>query len=171
MQGAFAQPGGNIPTMRRLAGEMELQAGRPDQAVAHLRLALAHLPADRRTLHALLSAWQRLGAVDDARDTLDAALATSVNAHDLWRARLAVEPAGGPQAQAVIERWLLGMPQHLPALEALMRVHDMQGQAEQAEMVARQIVAVNRAASAASSASSKPCWSPTRRRRSPASNP
>lgn len=49
---------------------------------------------------------------------------------------------GGPQAQAVIERWLLGMPEHLPALEALMRVHDMQGHADEAEMVARQIVAV-----------------------------
>lgn len=70
MQGVLAQPGGDIPAMRRLAGEMELQAGRPDQAVAHLRLALAHWPADRRTLHALLSAWERLGAVDDARDTL-----------------------------------------------------------------------------------------------------
>ncbi|CAD0300968.1 tetratricopeptide repeat protein [Xanthomonas hortorum] len=142
MQGVFAQPGGDISAMRRLAGEMELQAGRPDQAVAHLRLALAHWPADRRTLHALLTAWERLGAVDDARDTLDAALATSVSAHDLWLARLAVEPVGGPQAQAVIERWLLGMPEHLPALEALMRVHDMQGHAEEAEMVARQIVAV-----------------------------
>ena len=142
MQGVLAQPGGDIPAMRRLAGEMELQAGRPDQAVAHLRLALAHWPADRRTLHALLSAWERLGAVDDARDTLDAALATSSNAHDLWLARLAVEPVGGPQAQAVIERWLLGMPEHLPALEALMRVHDMQGHADEAEMVARQIVAV-----------------------------
>ncbi|MEA9581556.1 tetratricopeptide repeat protein [Xanthomonas nasturtii] len=142
MQGVLAQPDGDIPAMRRLAGEMELQAGRPDQAAAHLRLALAHWPADRRTLHALLTAWERLGAVDDARDTLDAALATSSNAHDLWLARLAVEPVGGPQAQAVIERWLLGMPEHLPALEALMRVHDMQGHAEDAEMVARQIVAV-----------------------------
>lgn len=56
MQGVLAQPGGDIPAMRRLAGEMELQAGRPDQAVAHLRLALAHWPADRRTLHALLTA-------------------------------------------------------------------------------------------------------------------
>ncbi|MCC4608137.1 tetratricopeptide repeat protein [Xanthomonas campestris] len=142
MQGVLAQPDGDLPAMRRLAGEMELQAGRPDQAVAHLRLALAHWPADRRTLHALLTAWERLGATDDARDTLDAALATSATAHDLWLARLAVEPVGGPQAQAVIERWLLAMPEHLPALEALMRVHDMQGHADEAEMVARQIVAV-----------------------------
>ncbi|WP_159093913.1 tetratricopeptide repeat protein, partial [Xanthomonas fragariae] len=142
MHGVLAQPDGDIPAMRRLAGEMELQAGRPDQAAAHLRLALAHWPADRRTLHALLTAWERLGALDDARDTLDAALATSANAHDLWLARLAVEPVGGPQAQVVIERWLLAMPEHLPALEALMRVHDMQGHADAAEMVARQIVAV-----------------------------
>ncbi|MCD0258658.1 tetratricopeptide repeat protein [Xanthomonas melonis] len=142
MEAVLEQPGGDSPAMRRLAGEMELQAGRPDQAAAHLRLALAHWPSDRRTLHALLTAWERLGAVDAARDTLDAALATFSGSHDLWLARLAVEPVGGPQAQAVIERWLLAMPEHLPALEALMRVHDMQGHADEAEMVARQIVAV-----------------------------
>ncbi|KAB7769807.1 tetratricopeptide repeat protein [Xanthomonas maliensis] len=142
METVLAQADGDLPAMRRLAGEMELQAGRPDRAVAQLRLALAHWPADRRTLQALLMAWERLGAVDDARDTLDAALATVSSAHDLWLARLAVEPVGGPEAQAVIERWLLAMPEHLPALEALMRVHDMQGDAAAAETVARQIVAV-----------------------------
>lgn len=142
MRGVLAQPEGDTPAMRRLAGEFELQAGRPAEALAHLRQAVASWPGDRRTLHALLTAWERLGAVADARVTLDAALDTTGNLHDLWLARLAVEPVGGAEAQAVIERWLLAMPEHLPALEALMRVHDMQGHAEAAEAVARRIVAV-----------------------------
>ncbi|GHH59154.1 tetratricopeptide repeat protein [[Pseudomonas] boreopolis] len=142
LQDVLAQPGGDTPAMRRLAGEFELQAGRPAEAVPHLKQALAAMPDDRRTLQASLAAWERLGAVDDARATLEAALATTSRAHDLWRARLAIEPVGGEAAREVAERWLQAMPGHLPALETLLRIHDMQGDGERAEAVARQIVAV-----------------------------
>lgn len=142
IQQVLAQPDGDTPAMRRLAGEFELQAGHPAEAVPHLKQALAAWPGERRTLQALLVAWERLGAVDDARATLEAALATSSSVHDLWLARLAIEPVGGDAAREVVERWLLAMPEHMPALETLMRIHDMQGNAEAAESVARQIVAV-----------------------------
>jgi tetratricopeptide (TPR) repeat protein len=142
MRGVLADPAGDTPAMHRLAGEFELQAGRPAEAVTELRQALAAWPGDRRTLHALLSAWHRLGAEDDARATLEAALATSAGLHDLWLARLAIEPIGGDDALDVVERWLLAMPEHMPALETLMRIHDMQGNADEAEMAARQIVAI-----------------------------
>lgn len=142
MRHVLAQPDGDTPAMRRLAGEFELQAGRPADALPHLKQALAAWPGDRRTLQGLLVAWERLGAADDARATLETALATTGRAHDLWLARLAVEPVGDDAAREVVERWLLAMPEHLPALETLMRIHDMQGNAEEAETVARQIVAV-----------------------------
>lgn len=138
----LALPDGDTPAMRRLAGEFELQAGRPLEALPHLRQALLAWPGDRRTLQALLVAWERLGAVEDARATLETALAGTGRAHDLWLARLAVEPVGGEAAREVVERWLLAMPEHLPALETLMRIHDMQGNPDAAETVARQIVAV-----------------------------
>lgn len=138
----LADPAGDTPGMRRLAGEYELQAGRPADALPHLRRALGAWPADRRTLHAALIAWERLGAVDDARATLEAALATTPGEHDLWLARLAVEPVGGAEARALIERWQAAMPDHVPALEAQLRVHEMAGEDAQAEAVARRIVAL-----------------------------
>lgn len=130
------------PAAQRLSGEIELGAGRPAEAAAHLRQALSAWPGDRRTLQALLTAWERLGAEDEARATLEAALATTSDSHELWLARLAIEPVGGAAARALIERWQAAMPGHVPALEAQMRVHDMAGEGEQAEAVARRIVAL-----------------------------
>lgn len=138
----LADPLSDTAGMRRLAGEYALQAGRPADALEHLQRALAVAPADRRTLHAALIAWQRLGAVDDARATLEAALATTADAHDLWLARLALEPVGGAEAQALIARWQAAMPGHVPALEAQLPVHDMAGQHDQGEAVAQRIVAL-----------------------------
>lgn len=138
----LADPAGDVPAMRRLAGEFQLQAGRPAEALEHLRPVLAAAPEDRRSLQAALIAWERLGAADDARGTLDAALATTTDVHELWLARLAVEPVGSEQALAVIERWVAAMPGHLPALEAQMRISDMRDDPAAAEAVARRIVAL-----------------------------
>jgi len=138
----LADPVSDTAGMRRLAGEYALQAGRPDVALEHLRRALGVAPADRRTLHAALIAWQRLGALDDARATLEAALATTSDAHELWLARLALEPIGGAEARALIARWQAAMPKHVPALEAQLRVHDMADERDQAEAVAQRIVAL-----------------------------
>jgi len=142
VRGVLALPEGDTPAMRRLAGELELQAGRPAEAVAHLREALSAWPGNRRVLHALITAWRQLGADEEARTTLDAALARDSRLSDLWLARLALEPVGGEEALDVTERWLLAMPEYLPALETLMRIHDLRGEADEAEMVARQIVAI-----------------------------
>ncbi len=51
-------------------------------------------------------------------------------------------PVGSDEARIVIERWLSAMPEHLPALETLMSLHDIQNNPEAAETVARQIVAI-----------------------------
>ena len=138
----LASPEGDTPAMRRLAGELELQSGQPLQALEHLLPLLSQLPGDRQTLQMLLVAWQRLGREEEARTELDAALEANPQLHDLWLARLAVAEVGSAEAVDVVERWRAAMPSHLPALEARMSLHDMNGEADAAEAVARQIVAL-----------------------------
>lgn len=127
---------------RRMVGEIELDAQRPERALEHLRAALAEAPHDRRTLVAIVETWRRLDQADDARATLDAALATHPQEPDLWRARLAFEPFAGEGARAVVERWEQAMPEHVPALEARVAVHDVAGEHDAAEAVVRRIVEV-----------------------------
>ncbi len=78
---------------------------------------------------------------DDARVTLDAALDISVTMIYGWPDS-SVAPVGSDEARIVIERWLSAIPEHLPALETLMSLHDIQNNPEAAETVARQIVAI-----------------------------
>ena len=82
-----------------------------------LRAALAAEPGDRRAVQGLVEAWGRTGDGDDARNTLDAALATSPHVVDLWRARLTFA-RDADDAQAAVDRWLSAMPDFVPALEA-----------------------------------------------------
>lgn len=142
MRQVLATSQGDTPGMRRMAGELELASDQPLQALEHLRPLLTALPGDRPTLQMLLVAWQRLGRDDEARTELDATLAAHPQLHDLWLARLAVAPVGSPEAVDVVERWLAAMPEHLPALETRLRLHDMNQEADAAEAVARQIVAL-----------------------------
>ncbi|KQH73202.1 tetratricopeptide repeat protein [Xylella fastidiosa subsp. sandyi] len=142
LEEALSLPEGDTPALHRLTGEFELMAGNPDRALPHLRQVLATWPEDPRTLEALLTAWKQLDMDDDARVTLDAALDIKPRNHDLWLARLSVAPVGSDEARIVIERWLSAMPEHLPALETLMSLHDIQNNPEAAETVARQIVAI-----------------------------
>ncbi len=142
MREVLATPQGDTPGMRRLAGELELASGQPLQALEHLRPLLTQLPGERSVLQLLLLAWQRLGRDDEARAELDATLAAHPQSHDLWLARLAVAPVGSPEAVEVVERWLAAMPEHLPALEARLRLHDMNDEADAAEALARRIVAL-----------------------------
>ncbi len=140
MRDVLVNEGGDTPGLRRLAGELELAAGQPLQALEHLRPLLLELPGDRGTLQMLLTAWQRLGRDEEACAELDGALESHPQLHDLWLARLAVPAVGSPEAVAVVERWLQAMPDHVPALEARMSLHDMNEEAEAAEAVARQII-------------------------------
>lgn len=127
------------PALQRLVGELELEAGMNERALPRLQAAFEAAPHDRRTLAALLEAWQRLGAIEDARSTLDAALAAHPQESDLWRARLLFEPFAGDEARAVVDRWLRAMPDFVPALEAQSTIHDHAGEADHAEAVATRI--------------------------------
>ena len=142
MREVLATPQGDNPGMRRLAGELELASDQPLQALEHLRPLLQQVPGDRATLQMLLMAWQRLGRDEEARSELEAAVQLHTQHHDLWLARLAVAPVASEEAVDVVERWLAAMPEHLPALEARMSLHDMNDQAEEAEAVAHHIIAL-----------------------------
>ena len=122
------------------AGQLRLSAGQPDQALVLLRNALSRQPRNPDTIAAILEAWRILGAVEDARVTLDAALATTTDYHDLWWARIGLEPSDSDTAHELVRRWLVAMPGHVPALETQMLLHDRSGRPEAAEEVARRIV-------------------------------
>lgn len=124
----------------RLAARLDLAANRVDKAMDRLRSALAHAPNDRMVLQLLLSLWQRDGQLDEARRTLESALATTTDAADLWRSRLAIESGDQDAARAVLERWMRAMPDALPALEAQMGFELASGEGERAERLARRIV-------------------------------
>ncbi|WP_132998674.1 tetratricopeptide repeat protein [Luteimonas arsenica] len=132
-------PATATPALRRLAGEIEIAAGRPDRALPLLREALAALPGESRTMAAIGEAWRRLGDFDDARSTLDAALATSPENDGLWRARLAFEPAR-QGAAALIARWRERRPESIDAMEAEMVLHASEGRPAEAEAAARALL-------------------------------
>ncbi|WP_312916436.1 tetratricopeptide repeat protein [Stenotrophomonas sp.] len=138
----LATPQGNTAGMRRLAAELELAAGQPQQALDYLHPLLAELPGERAVLQMMLVAWQRLGRDEEARTTLEAVLQEHTQLHDLWLARLAIAQVGSEEAVEVVERWLAAMPEHVPALEARMSLHDMNQQHDEAETLARRIVAL-----------------------------
>ncbi len=138
----LADPARATPGLRRAAGELELAANRPEQALPLLREAFVAQPQERRTLLALIEAWRRLDAGDEARTTLDAALAAQPEQVELWQARLAFEPFADAGAHAVIDRWLLAMPDFVPALEAKAVVLEAAGDHAAAEATTRRVLAL-----------------------------
>ena len=138
----LADPATATPGLRRVAGELELSAGRPERALPLLRDALMAQPNDRRILDAIMETWRRLGDADDARATVDTLLATHPAVDQLWIARLAFEPAGGAAANGIVARWLAAAPASLPALEARMALQLMAGDQLAAEDTARRILEI-----------------------------
>ncbi|HEV8694795.1 MAG TPA: tetratricopeptide repeat protein [Lysobacter sp.] len=130
------------PGLQRVVGELELEAGRTERALSPLKAAFAAMPHDRRTLDALLEAWRRSNDFDDARRTLEEALAAAPQEDNLWRARLVFETYAGPEALAVVERWQDAKPDHIPALQARAAIHDHVGETDEADAIAYQIVAI-----------------------------
>ena len=133
-------PASATPELQRHAGELQLAAGRPDLALPLLRAALAAEPRDGRTLGAIMAAWNRLGDADDARGSLDAALATCRDSSDLWRARLTLEWQDAQAASSVVARWRAAMPESIEALDAEMAVHIRAARPDEAEAAARTLL-------------------------------
>ncbi|MGJ4803154.1 tetratricopeptide repeat protein [Luteimonas sp. SDU82] len=110
------------PAVLRLAGELELAAGRPAEALPWLRRSLLAMPHDGRALRAAMSAWQQVGDRDDARTALDELLAASPQSSNLWRARLGLESDDAARARSVIARWVEVAGDAPEVLEARMAV-------------------------------------------------
>jgi tetratricopeptide (TPR) repeat protein len=127
------------PALRRIAGLYALQAGRADQALPHLRRALATRP-DRAVLQGLMQLWRERDDGDDARATLEAALTIHRDAGDLWAVRLSLEEPGSADSEQVLERWLAAMPGDAMPLETAMFARDRAGDLDGAVAFARQLL-------------------------------
>jgi tetratricopeptide (TPR) repeat protein len=138
----LADPAQVTPAWQTLGGELELEAGRPERAAPLLHAAFAAHPESRRATNALVQLWSRTDAADDARSTLDAALAAAPEHDHLWLARLAFEPFAGEAARGIVERWNARRPDHLPALQARLSLETGAGDMEAAEAVARAVTAL-----------------------------
>ncbi|GAA4857416.1 tetratricopeptide repeat protein [Luteimonas vadosa] len=128
------------PGLRRFAGELELMAGRHENALPLLRESLAAQPRDPRTIQALVEAWRRNGDDEQARNTLDAALATTPEVDPLWRARLAFETIGSDEAEDLLARWAAASPDSTALLEAQMAQHVARGRDDDADATAARLV-------------------------------
>ena len=136
---ALPTSGAAPPAMLRLAGELELAAGRPAQALPWLRRSLQAMPQNLASLQAAMAAWRQLGDREDARATLDGLLAAAPSAEPLWQARLALEPDDAALAQDVVARWSQALPGSAAALEARMRLAQRAGEAEAALALAHEL--------------------------------
>ena len=135
-----SDPAPATPALRRYAGELQLAAGRLQRALPFLREALAADPRDRRTLTAIMAAWRLAGDADDARRTLDAALAASPDIDDLWRARLTFDWGDARAAAGLVEHWRASMPDSSEALDAEMALHIREGRTGEADAVAHTLL-------------------------------
>lgn len=141
-------PETTTPVLLRLSGMLRLEAGQAEAALPLLRRALAAMPGDRRTLQALLRAWRELGRIEEARSTLDAALATTTDAPELWRARLWLEK--DPDAlRELVERWTRAMPESVLPLETMLSLQQQTGDGAGAEATVQRILALQPAHAAA----------------------
>lgn len=124
----------------RFAGELRLQAGQIEQAVALLKRGAKAAPEDRRLLDALIAALRRQGDAADARRTIEDALAAAPHIDGLWSARLSFEPADGDYA-GIAERWEAAIPGSVPAMQLKMWLAARAGDAATARIHADRIVA------------------------------
>lgn len=135
----LADPATATPAMNRAAGLLRTVAGQPELALPLLRNALAAMPGDLPTLQAAVAVWRELGLADDARASLDAALATTADAPDLWRARL-VFAQDADAARAVLQRWAAAMPQSTLPWETLLSRQQASGDQSGAEATAARLM-------------------------------
>ncbi|MET1160959.1 MAG: tetratricopeptide repeat protein, partial [Pseudoxanthomonas sp.] len=135
----LADPQTATPSLNRTAGILRLRAGQPEQALSLLRTALAGMPSDLLTLQALVTIWRQLELADDARGTLDAALATTLDAPALWNARLAFAQ-DADAARAIINRWTAAVPESPQPWEALLSLQQSAGDLVGAEATATRLL-------------------------------
>ncbi|KPN17018.1 hypothetical protein AO715_02725 [Xanthomonas sp. Mitacek01] len=138
----LSDPSQVTPAMQTLAGELELQAGRPERAKPLLQAAFAAHPESHRATNALLLLWEATGNTEETQAMLENALAREPGLDHLWVARLAMAPFGSDEATAIVDRWNAARPDHLPALQAQLALEAGTGAHAASEATARRITAL-----------------------------
>lgn len=103
----------------RLAGQLDLAAGRFDRAIATLRRAVEADGNDVAAMASLAEGLRLAGDAEGARRMLDQALAVAPAADGLWFARVALEEDDDAR-DALVMRWNAVLPDSVSALEARM---------------------------------------------------
>lgn len=129
------------PDLLRFAGELRLVGGDHARALPVLKRAAAAQPEDRATLDALIEALRRQGDPEDARHTLEAAIARAPHVEGLWSARLSFEPADG-DIPGLAERWAQAIPRSAHPLHVRMWDAARRGDAPAALDLAYRIVEI-----------------------------
>ena len=118
----LAQPGPSF-ALQRLAGLLEMTAGRPARALRWLKPAFQANPRDVPVRQAAVQAWMQLDRAGEAGPLLQAAVAEHPGDSGLWMALSQFTP---PDAQrALLDRWLAASPDNLDALEVLASMQDL----------------------------------------------
>lgn len=140
LQPLLDNPDTATPGLKRMSAELDLAMGRHAPAMTLLHEAIAEAPTDARTWSLAAQIWRQTGDFADAHATLDTALETLLDAVPLWQLRLAFEPEASDSAKAVIDRWLIAMPDQIDALEAAAMLHEARGDIEAVDALAQRIV-------------------------------
>ena len=121
-------------------GVLAMEAGKVDRGVELLEQAVRMQPQDGNMLSNLVQAWQETNRLDYGRTVLEELIGADNQNSLLWQSRLATEKFAGPAATDIISRWMTAMPESLEALQARAIVHDVNGEVEQGDAIAKQMV-------------------------------
>ena len=130
------------PSLRRVVARHQAAAGQHAEAVDSLLALLRQTPGDTRALELLGRLWTRTGTRADAAAALDELLQLHPTEDELWKARVALERLDSPAGAEVVARWRQAAPESPRSMEAQMHLHDLRGEAAEAEALARGIVAI-----------------------------
>lgn len=129
------------PALQRFAGQLRLAAGQPQLALPLLLQVVSRQPRDSGALAALVEIGRLPAFQAEVRGALEAALATSPDMTELWKARLAIEPVGD-EGQTLLQRWVMQMPESPEALRAQLTQQLRAGQSGAADAVAKRLLAL-----------------------------
>ncbi len=129
------------PSLRRVVARHQAAAGQHREAAASLVELLRETPGDTRALELLGRVWTRAGGRDEAVARLEELLQLHPGEDELWKARLSIDGLGSAAGAEVVARWREAAPDSPQSMEAAMHLHDLRNEGEEAEALARRIVA------------------------------
>ncbi|MEO7477700.1 MAG: tetratricopeptide repeat protein [Lysobacteraceae bacterium] len=120
----------------QLSGEFALYEGQIDDALRAFRGVLEQQPRSPRALTGAMRIWQGEHQEQQGRVVLDGLLERDPQAENAWEARFALEVGQSDASRAVLERWLVAMPESAAALEISAQIQEAEGNFAEAEALA-----------------------------------